>query len=92
MKELAEIGAASAEETYTFLEDKFNHNITCFNNTSIRAGAIYDNGLSPREYVLVYLKPNLNDEWKVVDFIHKEDGVYDAIDAMNDLNYFLNHG
>ncbi len=27
MEELAEIGAASAEETYTFLEDKFNHNI-----------------------------------------------------------------
>ena len=27
MKELAEIGAASAEETYRFLEDKFNHNI-----------------------------------------------------------------
>ena len=28
MKELAEIGAAAAEESYTFLEDKFNHNIT----------------------------------------------------------------
>ncbi len=27
MRELAEIGAAWAEETYTFLEDKFNHNI-----------------------------------------------------------------
>ncbi len=27
MRELAEIGAASAEETYTFLEDKFNHNV-----------------------------------------------------------------
>ena len=27
MKELAEIGAAWAEETYTFLEDKFDHNI-----------------------------------------------------------------
>ncbi|MBN2010765.1 PD40 domain-containing protein [candidate division KSB1 bacterium] len=27
MREMAEIGAAAAEETYTFLEDKFNHNI-----------------------------------------------------------------
>jgi len=27
MEELAEIGAAAAEESYTFLEDKFNHNI-----------------------------------------------------------------
>ncbi|MBN1155267.1 hypothetical protein JXB12_10150, partial [candidate division KSB1 bacterium] len=27
MRELAEIGAASAEETYRILEDKFNHNI-----------------------------------------------------------------
>lgn len=27
MEELAEIGAAWAEETYSFLEDKFNHNI-----------------------------------------------------------------
>ena len=27
MRELAEIGAAYAEESYTFLEDKFNHNI-----------------------------------------------------------------
>ncbi len=28
MKELAEIGAASAEKTYKFLEDKFNHSIS----------------------------------------------------------------
>ncbi len=28
MKELAEIGAASAEDSYRFLEDKFNHNIS----------------------------------------------------------------
>lgn len=27
MRELAEIGAASAEETYAFLEDKFNYNV-----------------------------------------------------------------
>lgn len=68
--------------------DAFSLDLMAFNDTSIRCAVVYDDMSLPREFVIIGLKPNLNDEWLVSEF-HWRDTDFDGIDAMNTANDFL---
>ncbi len=72
---------------------KWEHDITCFNCTGIRAAVVYDSGSVEKEFIVIGLKPNLDGEWKVVEFTHMGIGDgKDAIDAILEANAFIqNH-
>ena len=71
--------------------EDFNHDVTCFNETSIRAAVVFDKSSMPREFIMVGLGATIDDQWKVVRFQHNT-GNHDGIDAMNDVDSFLRTG
>ena len=71
--------------------DEFSHDITCYNLTCTKCVVIFDKGSIEKEFVIVMLVRKDGWNWKVEQFKHDKTGHYDAIDAMNDGNAWLNY-
>jgi hypothetical protein len=67
----------------------FYQNIFCFSERGIRCAVIYDNAELEKTFVMVGFGITLHKKWELELFEVRDNGHYDAIDAMNMIDSYL---